>query len=123
MRNIIVESFTASTPPADVATAMTPGTELTARAGIESQPIPSEGWRVVLYSKTGTAHVTTIIPAALPDSSGVAVEGLIQQIVNGLVVVLKGPFKTGANALAITKLEEARHWLLARQDEEGPANG
>jgi len=119
MQNLIINGFSASTPPADIAIAATPGTELTAHATVQQKA----GWRVVLLSVPRlSVNASTIIPAAAEDSPGVPVESLIAQIVNGLMALQKGPTKSRAQALAITKLEEACHWLKAR-NEEGQGNG
>ena len=49
--------------------------------------------------------------------NGTQVEDVIQIVVNRLEGFQRGPFKCRENALAITKLQEALHWLEHRTRE------
>lgn len=46
--------------------------------------------------------------------NGCSIEDVIDVLTARLEGFQKGPFKCRENALAITKLEEAKHWLLYR---------
>ena len=46
--------------------------------------------------------------------NGCTIEDVIDVLVTRLEGFQRGPFRCRENALAITKLEEAKHWLLER---------
>lgn len=48
--------------------------------------------------------------------NGCSIEDVIDVLSNRLEGFQKGPFRCRENALAITKLEEAKQWLLYRTD-------
>ena len=53
-------------------------------------------------------------PVAEAGRNGAQIEHVIDVLVARLDGFQRGPFRCRENALAITKLEEAKHWLLAR---------
>ena len=53
-------------------------------------------------------------PIAESGVNGVTQEVLLAIIIDRLQSFQKGPFASRENALALTKLEEAKHWLFAR---------
>lgn len=53
-------------------------------------------------------------PIAEHGVNGVTQEVLLAIIIDRLQSFQKGPFASRENALALTKLEEAKHWLFAR---------
>lgn len=60
--------------------------------------------------------------AARKEPNGASVEGVIEAALGRLRFYQEGRFKCRENALAITKLEEALHWLDARtRDREARA--
>lgn len=50
------------------------------------------------------------------EPNGAFVEGVIQAAVDRLEYYQRSPFSCRENALAITKLQEALHWLQARTE-------
>jgi len=46
--------------------------------------------------------------------NGTTIERVVEVLINRLEGFQKGDFRCRENALAITKLQEARHWLLHR---------
>src|SRR5260370_467192 len=62
-------------------------------------------------------HSTVIFqngPIAENGVNGVTQEVLLAIIIDRLQSFQKGPYASRENALALTKLEEAKHWLFAR---------
>lgn len=56
--------------------------------------------------------------AGLPDHPrGLTNEVLLAVVIDRLQCFQKGPFACRENALALTKIEEAMHWLSSRCDE------
>jgi hypothetical protein len=53
-------------------------------------------------------------PIAENGVNGVTQEVLLAIIIDRLQSFQKGPYASRENALALTKLEEAKHWLFAR---------
>lgn len=54
-------------------------------------------------------------PVSSPgDCNGLTVEALLAVIIDRMQEYQRGPFAGRENACALTKLEEAKHWLLAR---------
>lgn len=53
-------------------------------------------------------------PIAEAGVNGITQEVLIAIIIDRLQSFQKGPFASRENALALTKLEEAKHWLFSR---------
>jgi hypothetical protein len=53
-------------------------------------------------------------PVASVGRNGVQIENVIDVLVERLEGFQRGPFRCRENALAITKLEEARQWLMER---------
>lgn len=53
-------------------------------------------------------------PIAEAGVNGVTQEALLAIIVDRLQSFQKGPYSCRENALALTKIEEAQHWLLSR---------
>lgn len=53
-------------------------------------------------------------PIAEAGVNGLTQEALIAICMDRLQSFQKGPFSSRENALALTKLEEAKHWLFAR---------
>lgn len=62
-----------------------------------------------------TIRQTEAAPAAYPDApSGLTQEVLLAIVIDRLRSFQAGPYSCRENALALTKLEEAQHWLLHR---------
>lgn len=61
---------------------------------------------------------TTILfqngPIAESGVNGITQEVLLAIVIDRLQSFQKGPYASRENALALTKLEEAKHWLFAR---------
>lgn len=53
-------------------------------------------------------------PIAEHGINGITQEALLAIIIDRLQSFQKGPFACRENALALTKLEEAKHWLFSR---------
>lgn len=71
--------------------------------------------RLVLATGRYGVVAITLTDEPIPEQSGraLAIDRLIDQVVAGLMRVQGTPFKSRRIALAITKLEEANHWLRA----------
>jgi hypothetical protein len=63
-------------------------------------------------------HETVILfqngPIAEAGVNGITQEVLLAIVIDRLQSFQKGPYASRENALALTKLEEAKHWLFAR---------
>lgn len=71
----------------------------------------------------GTDNETAIVirfqngPIPEVGTNGVTHEALLAIVIDRLQAFQKGPFACRENALALTKLEEAMHWLKHRTEE------
>lgn len=64
--------------------------------------------------ESGTTILFQNGPIAESGVNGITQEVLLAIIIDRLQSFQKGPFACRENALALTKLEEAKHWLFSR---------
>lgn len=102
-------------------------TDEMAASGVLAPTLPP--LTILLYAAPGLSVTTDVVPlTAVDGKSRVGLDDLLTTIVRGLELAQRGPTKSRAQALAITKLEEAQHWLAVRDllgtgSAEAQANG
>jgi hypothetical protein len=89
------------------------------RVDITVEDKPDSSGANHLYSLSIDGLVTTVLkfqngPIAEAGVNGVTQEALLAVVIDRLEGFQRGPFACRENALALTKIQEAQHWLLHR---------